>query len=59
VYPEFCPQGAVGVEPNLNMRTVAFMDVGDGGLFWAAGCMVGRCRLTLSNLRRKRLDQYS
>ena len=43
-FPEFCPRGATALSASKDSsvgRTVCFMDVGGGKLYWAAGCLDG------------------
>ena len=41
-FPEFCPAGSTVIKASKDStvgRTVCFMDVGGGGIYWAAGCL--------------------
>lgn len=43
-FPPFCPRGATALSASKDSsvgRTVCFMDVGGGKLYWAAGCLDG------------------
>ena len=42
VFPSFCPEGATALKASKDSavgRTVCYMDVGGGKLYWAAGCL--------------------
>ena len=42
VFPTFCPEGATALKASKDSavgRTVCYMDVGGGKLYWAAGCL--------------------
>ena len=41
-FPSFCPEGATAVKASKDSavgRTVCYMDVGGGEIYWAAGCL--------------------